>query len=100
MPELAEGFLTSGPALFKDRHHGVLLAAVLFAQQLCKVAPEAVEAYRREVPQLDRILKALVGGGSSPEHEVNGIVDPFLQARYRVSRIAARPRCPLLRRAA
>ena len=80
VPDLAEGFFSAAPSLLRDRHHGVLLAGLLLAQDLCRQCPaEAIPLFRSEVPQLVKVLKALVLGGSSPEHEIGGVVDPFLQ---------------------
>ena len=31
------------------------------------------------VPQLTRLLKSLIMSGYSPEHDVSGVTDPFLQ---------------------
>jgi len=34
---------------------------------------------RQTVPQLVRVLKNLIMAGYSPEHDVSGVSDPFLQ---------------------
>lgn len=91
VPDLAEGYYQSAPVLLRDRHHGVLLGGVLFALELCKLSEEAIPVFRREIPQLVKVLKALQQGGTSPEHEVSGISDPFLQtAILRLFRVLAK----------
>lgn len=43
------------------------------------------------VPHITRLLKSLISGGTSPEHDVFGINDPFLQVQtLRLLRILGR----------
>ena len=79
VPELAEGFFAATPALFRDKHHGVLLAGVTFARELARVCPEALPMLRRETPALVKMLKSLTAAPAGSEHEVGGVTDPFLQ---------------------
>ena len=40
---------------------------------------KALDKYRKLTGQVVRMLKTLVVSGYSPEHDVSGISDPFLQ---------------------
>ena len=42
---------------------------------------DLTDKFRRSVPQLVRMLKNLIMSGFSPEHDVSGVADPFLQVR-------------------
>jgi AP-1 complex subunit gamma-1 len=79
VPELAEGFFAAAPALLRDRHHGVLLAGVTFARELCRVSPDAIPLLRHEVDTLVKVLKSLAAAAPASEHDVGGVNDPFLQ---------------------
>uniref|UniRef100_A0A671XV83 AP-1 complex subunit gamma n=1 Tax=Sparus aurata TaxID=8175 RepID=A0A671XV83_SPAAU len=71
VPELMEMFLPATKNLLSEKNHG-----------MCK---------HFLVPQLVRILKNLIMSGYSPEHDVSGISDPFLQVRIlRLLRILGR----------
>ena len=55
---------------------------VVYDVSLCvSVSPLTVHI-TQFVPNLVRILKNLIMSGYSPEHDVHGISDPFLQVRY------------------
>jgi AP-1 complex subunit gamma-1 len=88
VPELFDHYVDSIQKLVGDKNHGVLLTAVTLAEQMCVDNLEATNMMRKVkfeliqyVAPLCRQLKTLVTGGSSPEHDVNGITDPFLQVK-------------------
>ncbi|KAJ1929696.1 clathrin associated protein complex large subunit, partial [Linderina macrospora] len=90
-PELAEPFLRRARSLLGDKHHGVQLAAVALVTEMCNHSQQALDEGRKLVPIIVRQLKGLLASTSSPEHEVGGIADPFLQAGIlRLLRVVAR----------
>ncbi|CAO1619637.1 unnamed protein product [Sympodiomycopsis kandeliae] len=80
VPDLLENFSGKAKALLNDKNHGVLLCAVTLAIEVCK-DEEARQDFKSTVPLLVRLLKSLVTTGYSPEHDVSGITDPFLQVK-------------------
>uniref|UniRef100_A0A8C7RZK6 AP-1 complex subunit gamma n=1 Tax=Oncorhynchus mykiss TaxID=8022 RepID=A0A8C7RZK6_ONCMY len=69
----------------------VLHGAVVLITELCERNPDTLEQFRKVVPELVLMMKGLVMSGYSPEHNVAGISDPFLQVRIlRLLRILGR----------
>ncbi|KAJ2741494.1 clathrin associated protein complex large subunit [Coemansia sp. BCRC 34301] len=90
-PELFTPFLQRAKALLGDKHHGVQMGAVALLAEMCNHTQEALDEGRRLVPVIVKQLRALLGPGSSAEHEVAGISNPFLQvAILRLLRVVAR----------
>ncbi|XP_041060149.1 AP-1 complex subunit gamma-1-like isoform X2 [Carcharodon carcharias] len=81
VPELLEMFLPATKNLLNDKNHGVLHAAVVLVIEMCKHSPDTHAYFRKVVPQLVKSLKNLIMSGYSPEHDVSGISDPFLQVQ-------------------
>nr|GAT46773.1 gamma-adaptin [Mycena chlorophos] len=81
VPELADHFITKAKNLLTDRNHGVLLSSITLVTEMCQVDAEIRDEFRNAVPLLVRNLKSLVTTGYSPEHDVSGITDPFLQVK-------------------
>ncbi|KAJ1551251.1 clathrin associated protein complex large subunit, partial [Nowakowskiella sp. JEL0078] len=82
VPELMENFVTRAKNLLNERNHGVLLTGITLLTEMCRVNPEVTTEIRKQaVPTLVRHLKNLVTAGFSPEHDVSGITDPFLQVK-------------------
>lgn len=108
VPELADHFVAKAKNLLADRNHGVLLTAITLVTEMCEIDPNCLEEFRnvsvpsgfvlqspyrveQAVPLLVRHLKALVTTGYSPEHDVSGITDPFLQTKIlRLMRLLGR----------
>ncbi|XP_018672795.2 AP-1 complex subunit gamma-1 isoform X1 [Ciona intestinalis] len=91
VPEMMENFIPLTKPLLADKNHGVMLTAVALITECCRKNPQVRANFKKNfsrtrgcfqlVPTLVRILKNLIMSGYSPEHDVNGISDPFLQVR-------------------
>ncbi|KAM8727456.1 AP-1 complex subunit gamma-like 2 [Acanthopagrus schlegelii] len=79
--DLGEMFAPAARSLLAEKNHGVLHGAVVLITELCERNLETLEKFRKAVPDLVQIMKGLVISGYSPEHDVAGISDPFLQVR-------------------
>lgn len=79
VPDLVENFIDHMPALLNDRNNAVLLTAISCITEIC-AQDEFVDFFRQQtVSTLVRILRGLVHSGYTPEHDVSGLTDPFLQ---------------------
>ncbi|CAK8685337.1 unnamed protein product [Clavelina lepadiformis] len=79
VPEMMENFIPLAKPLLADKNHGVMLATVSLITEMCRKNPSMCTSFKKLVSTLVRILKNLIMAGYSPEHDVNGISDPFLQ---------------------
>lgn len=78
-PDLIEHMSERILGLLKDRAHGVLVTGIQLITEVLEILPSMTEEYRRLVPSLVRLLRNFISMGYSPEHDVGGITDPFLQ---------------------
>ncbi|RNA25888.1 AP-1 complex subunit gamma-1-like isoform X1 [Brachionus plicatilis] len=81
VPELMEIYVPSVRNLLNEKNHGVLLGAIGLITEMCIRSPDILTHFRKLVPNLVRVLKNLIMSGYSPDHDVSGISDPFLQVR-------------------
>ena len=87
VPDLQEHFVEKAKLLLSDRNHGVLLCGLTLVTSMCEADESEggeqgiVETFRPLTGGLVRTLKGLASSGYAPEHDVNGITDPFLQVK-------------------
>ncbi|KAE9420684.1 hypothetical protein Angca_006424, partial [Angiostrongylus cantonensis] len=81
VPELMEVFISCTRSLLGEKNHGVLMGATTLVTEMCERSPDVLNHFKKLVPNLVRILKNLLMSGYSPEHDVTGISDPFLQVK-------------------
>jgi len=81
VPELMEMYIPVTRSLLSEKNHGVLITSIVLINEMAEKSPDTLTHYKRVVPNLVRILKNLIMSGYSPEHDVSGISDPFLQIK-------------------
>ncbi|XP_055712406.1 AP-1 complex subunit gamma-1 isoform X4 [Phlebotomus papatasi] len=81
VPELMEIFLPATRSLLSEKNHGILITGVTLITEMCENSPDTLSHFKKIVPNLVRILKNLILAGYSPEHDVSGVSDPFLQVK-------------------
>lgn len=93
-PDMVEDFVDRVVTLLKDKNHGVLITVVQLMTQVLMIDLKNAEeegedpfdtdcrkAFLRLVPMLVKMLRNLLSSGHSPEYDVAGISDPFLQVQ-------------------
>ncbi|CAD5208904.1 unnamed protein product [Bursaphelenchus xylophilus] len=84
VPELMSCFMSGARLLLNDKHHGVLLGGLTLVTEMCEKSVDVRNHFRSMVPVLVKRFRELVsplGSYSSTEHDVNNVIDPFLQVK-------------------
>lgn len=67
--------------LVYEKSQSVLMATVTFMIEICRFDKKYAFKLKKYVSNLVRILKNLLMHSSSPEYEMGGVKDPFLQVK-------------------
>ncbi|KAJ3029593.1 UNVERIFIED_CONTAM: clathrin associated protein complex large subunit [Siphonaria sp. JEL0065] len=82
VPDLIENFLEKAKSLLNESNESSLLTGAALEIEMCKLNPEyVIPELKEQVPILVKRLKNLITTGFSPEHDVGGVSDPFLQIK-------------------
>ncbi|RKP39484.1 adaptin N terminal region-domain-containing protein [Dimargaris cristalligena] len=79
VPDLRDSFIEKTKHHLTDKNPGVVLSGLALANELCSTSERALLEYRALVPSLVRQLKSLLTAGFSPEYDVSGVSNPFVQ---------------------
>ena len=80
-PEFIDSYVDKIPILFEDRTHSVCLTGIYLVLEMINNKSEIVEKIKKFHEMFVKYEKSLLSVSYSPEFDVNGITDPFLQAK-------------------
>ena len=80
-PETIDSFVDKIPTLLEDRTHSVCLSGIYLILEMISQNPSIVEKIKKYHSMFVKYEKSLLSVSYSPEFDVNGITDPFLQAK-------------------
>jgi AP-1 complex subunit gamma-1 len=80
-PEFIESFIKPLNSYFEDKNNGVILAGLSLMAQMYKIEPSSITNFLKHSSFIIKYLKLLLQISYSPEYDVNGVTDPFLQVK-------------------
>ena len=80
-PEMMESYIDKIPTLLEDRTHSVCLSGIYLVLEMISKNPSVIEKIKKYHSMFVKYEKSLLSVSYSPEFDVNGISDPFLQAK-------------------
>ena len=80
-PEMIDSYIDKIPTLLEDRTHSVCLSGIYQVIEMINKKPAIIEKIKKYHSMFVKYEKSLLSVSYSPEFDVNGITDPFLQAK-------------------
>eukprot|EP01022_Parablepharisma_sp_SALTPOND_P007978 TRINITY_DN135012_c3_g1_i1.p1 TRINITY_DN135012_c3_g1~~TRINITY_DN135012_c3_g1_i1.p1 ORF type:complete len:927 (+),score=69.32 TRINITY_DN135012_c3_g1_i1:4744-7524(+) len=79
VPDMVDEFAKLVENLLQERNHGVQLATFALMREILQIEPAYRKKFRRLVGVIVKAHKSLLSGGYTPDYDISGIMDPFLQ---------------------
>jgi len=80
-PDLIDTFSGKLDTYFTEKNNGVLICGLELIIFIFNAVPKIIKKYRKYLNNMFKFIKELISVSYYPEYEVNGIIDPFLQAK-------------------
>lgn len=80
-PEMIDSYIDKIPLLLEDRTHSVCLCGIYLVLEMISIKPSIIDKIKKYHSMFVKYEKSLLSVSYSPEFDVNGITDPFLQAK-------------------
>ena len=80
-PEMMDSYVDKIPLLLEDRTHSVCLSGIYLVLEMISKNKSIIEKIKKYHSMFVKYEKSLLSVSYSPEFDVNGINDPFLQAK-------------------
>ena len=80
-PEMMDSYIDKIPLLLEDRTHSVCLSGIYLVLEMINKNPSIVDKIKKYHSMFVKYEKSLLSVSYSPEFDVNGITDPFMQAK-------------------
>ena len=80
-PEMIDSYIDKIPLLLEDRTHSVCLSGIYLVLEMINKRNSIIEKIKKYHSMFVKYEKSLLSVSYSPEFDVNGITDPFLQAK-------------------
>eukprot|EP00835_Amoeboradix_gromovi_P004340 NODE_332_length_10744_cov_0.374072.p1 type:complete len:783 gc:universal NODE_332_length_10744_cov_0.374072:6298-3950(-) len=81
LPEMSERYAAKCMNLINDKNHGVIITSLSVLIEVLGGNPQLIPNLTEQLPNTLRLMRNLITAGYSPEHDVTGITDPFLQCK-------------------
>jgi AP-1 complex subunit gamma-1 len=79
VPDMVDEFAKLVENLLQERNHGVQLATFALMREILQVEASYKTKFKKLIPTLIKAHKQLLSGGYTPDYDISGVLDPFLQ---------------------